>query len=161
MDTAATIAQGGQPYWEETFDHPKLGKLTFKVSSLPRTKDWLAHAVAQEQYGPGLSMAGLPSALAAAVAAMKTFIQVPVIDEKRIEDPDNGHVRIEQTFYDPLEDEHVEFVTLVWASFYNWRAQTLSKETQDAVKNSSGATSGPESAEPSPATTDSPQPTHA
>jgi hypothetical protein len=153
---AKQIAQGQQPAWEKTFEHPKHGSLTFRVKKLPTVADWIAHTNVQEQLTPG----GTPSVLSAAVAAMSTFMEVPILDENRIEDPDNpDHFRIEVVRYDPLQDEDFTWVCKVWLDFYAWRETTISDSTQEQVKNSSRATAGDADGGSSLVTTDSPQPT--
>lgn len=153
MDEVKTIALGGEPRWEQEFPHPTHGELTFVVERTPRVKDWLAHAAMQEKIAPGLEGA-MAGELAAAVAAMYTFMQRPVIAEKRIEDPDTpGHERIEKTLYDPLEDEQMEFPVRVWRAWFEWRIGLL--QQREALKNSSGVTSGANDADSSPATTTS------
>jgi len=154
MDAVQITARGGEPAWSGTFDHPEYGKLTFTVKRTPRNKDWLNHAVTQEQIAPGLTNGGGSGVLAAAIAGMMTFIDRPVISEDRVEDPDNpDHVTVTQVRYDPLEDESIDYPVQVWLDFMTWRAELLNKV--DEVKNSSGVTSGPTSEDSSPEPTDS------
>lgn len=159
MDTAALIAKGGEPAWQETFDHPEHGKLTFVCKAMPTGSDWLRQAMVQDALAPGL-MTGTGAVLAAAAAGMQTIIEPPVIDEKRIEDPDNpDHVKIELTRYDPLVDPNTQFPIDVWIAFHAWRIEVLGERTKDAVKNSSGATSGGANDGSSPERSESPQTT--
>lgn len=155
MDPVREIAAGGEPAWRQTFTHPEHGELEFVVREMPKTRDWLAHAVAQEALGPGLG-GSVNAALAAAVAGMQTFVEVPVLSEEREEDPDNpDHIRIRQVRYDPLDDENFDFPILVWATFMNWRGDLFSR--REDLKNSSGVTSTASADDSSPASTESPQ----
>lgn len=158
MDDATLIAKGGQPQWTGTFEHPVHGELVF-TARMPTGSDWCAQSVMQEELAPG-GLSGASALLPASIAGLLTILKLPVLSERREEDPDvPGHVKIVQTFYDPREDPYIEFVTRVWLDFYRWRLEILS--LGDKVKNSSGATSGDADGDSSPATTDSPQPTPA
>lgn len=155
MEAAETAARGGQPAWKHEFEHPELGKLTFSVAKAPRVRDWLQHAVVQEDVAPGLG--GYSGMLAAAVAGMRTFVQTPVLHEERQVDEDNpDHVKIIQHRYDPLEDEHMDFPVEVWVTFMAWRSDLLGANGVEQAKNSSGATkeSLVDSSESSPGSTD-------
>lgn len=159
MDTAETIGRGGEPAWQHTFPHPKHGDLTFTVARTPVVQDWLDHAVVQETIAPGLT--GFNGVLSAAVAGMRTFVKCPVVDRVETEDENTpGHVIVELIRYDPLQDEDLGFPMLVWGTFMKWRADALSDDTRDAVKNGSGATPGQPIDGLSPAPTASPQTTH-
>jgi hypothetical protein len=158
MDEAKTIALGGHPAWKHTFDHPEHGPLTFSVEKLPTNRDWLNLAVASELAAPGVQ-SGVGAALAEAIAGLQTIIKRPEISREEVPDPDDSsHVKVTITFYEPLDDQDMGFVTLVWATFMNWRAELLSKDTREQVKNSSGATNGLESVASSPDATDSRSP---
>jgi hypothetical protein len=158
MDDAKTIALGGSPAWKHTFDHPEHGPLEFSVEKLPTNREWLALAVASELAAPGVQT-GVGAALAEAIAGLQTIIKRPEISRTEVPDPDDAsHVKVTIEFYEPLDDQDMSFVTLVWATFMNWRADLLSKDTREQVKNSSGATSGPASVASSPAATPSPSP---
>jgi hypothetical protein len=161
MDEAKTIALGGQPAWKHTFDHPEHGPLTFSVEKLPTNRDWLALAVASEQLAPSVQ-SGVGAALAEAIAGLQTIVKRPEISRTEEADPDDAsHVKVTVQFYEPLDDQDMGFVTVVWATFMNWRADLLSKDTREQVKNSSGATSGPEPVVSSPDATASLSPTPA
>lgn len=149
---ARAIAAGNEPYWEGTFEHPDHGELTFRVKRKPQVMDWLAHTNAQ------YALTGdAPSVLSGAVAGLQTFVECPVIREEPEDDnPDGDYVRVKQVRYDPLTDEHMEFPVQVFGAFFKWRAETLSDDTREQVKNSSGATSGPSDGEPLPEPTASP-----
>jgi hypothetical protein len=162
MDPIKEIAAGGQPSWENTFDHSELGKLTFRCKRMPTARQWLDQAIAQDNLQAGL--VALPSGatvlLAAAIASMQTIIECPVIREDRRVDPDNpDHEWIEQTRYDPLNDPDIAFITAVYLDFWTWR-QTLLNRVEEVGK-SSGETSGEGSDESLPPTMDSPSTTHA
>ena len=155
---AKAIAHGQPVIWERTFPHPEHGDLKFRVPRPPRVRDWLEHAQRQEQIASGVT--GANAVLAAACAGMYTFMDVPVIREDRKEDPDNpDHVTVTKVYYDPLDDENVDFPVEVWIDWVNWRLALASKDTKEQVKNSSEATDGGPDSGPSLATTASPQPT--
>lgn len=157
MDPIKQIAVGEEPVWRETFEHPEYGDLEFSVERSPRVRDWLAQQVLQQQIAPGLAdVGGVAGMLPASCAGILTLMKLPVVDEATIEDPDTpGHATIKRTFYDPLEDEHIDFPVLVWASYFKWRADLA--DQRDALKNSSGAPtpepSSPSDSESSPAGT--------
>lgn len=172
------IARGEPASWEGTFKHPRYGDLTCRVPELPKNKDWLRHATLQDELiielgaktvvgedGERRTVLGNPNnvgsgtaQLASAIAALKTIIQVPVIEERRIEDPENAaHERIEKVYYDPLEDDDMSFALQVWTEFWVFRLALLNKVGD--LGKSSGETPGSASDASSPAATVSPSTT--
>lgn len=161
MDEPETIASGGQPEWSEEFEHPVLGKLSFRVRRLPTTLEWLAVAALAEQVAPGVTV-GTGALLAEAVAGILQLMERPVVRETRVEDPDTpGRQKLVQEQYDPRVDVHADFPIVVWGAFNVWRNRILSPDTLEQAKNSQGATDSPgsETVAPSPEPTDSPHST--
>lgn len=155
------IAVGGQPQWEETFEHRQFGKLTFKAK-LPTALALARHSIEMDNlltdlYGEARLGTQL---IVAAIAGLKTLIELPVVSETRREDEDvPERVVIEKVYYDPEAETDETFLSEVWTSFSLWRTKFIDKV--DELKNSSGETSGNGSSESSTATTDSPSTIHA
>lgn len=157
-----TIAHGGQPVWEETFEHPEHGPLTFKAK-LPTAIQLTRHSIEMDNLLAALY--GEPSfqtqIMVAAIAGLKTLIERPVVAEKRFEDDDTGMTKIEKLYYDPDSEVHEAFLGDVWRSYAEWRADFTNPKKVKSLGNSSGETSGSGSSESSTATTDSPSTTPA
>jgi hypothetical protein len=159
-DALRTIAAGGEPAWEGTYEHPQYGSLTFRVPKMPKSEDWLRHAIKQDQlivaYGGNPNDVGSGTAmLAAAIAGVRRedgyepIVKPPVINEERLPDPDTpGHERIEKRYYDPLADEGTDIAMQAWLEFCAWRMGLLEKVGE--LGEGSGATSGSASADSSP-----------
>jgi hypothetical protein len=148
MDHATTIARDAQPSWEQTFDHPEHGKLTFKVPKLPTTMDWLRVESTREQLAPAIAAgAGAGAALSEAIAGILALMSRPVIREERFEDPDTpGHEKLKQTLYDPREDPRFEFALVVWGAFNVWRNDVLSISAAPSTTTESHVSSASEPA---------------
>lgn len=167
---AQRIARGQEPApFERTFTHPIHGELTFRTTRMPKAHQLLAHSVEIDNQLHRLQVGAEPRTatmiLAAGIAGLKQLDpdvpsrgvlmeHLPIIDERRTEDPETGGVTIERVYYD-AEDEHdVGFLTEVWVAYSQWRNGIL--EGVDAVKGRSGETVGPDSSESSTAPTVSP-----
>jgi hypothetical protein len=152
-----TIAHGGQPVWEETFEHPEYGPLTFKAK-LPTALVLTAHSIEMDNmFGLLYAEPSLQTQImVAAISGVKVLMERPVVAEKRTEDPDNGMVRVEKVFYDPDAEIHESFLGDVWRSYSEWRQDFTNPKKVAALGNSSGETNGSDSNESSTATTDSP-----
>lgn len=155
-----TIAHGGQPVWEETFEHPDHGPLTFKAK-LPTAIQLTHHSIGMDNLlGALFAEPSLQTQImAAAITGLKVLIERPVVDEKRSEDPDTGLTKIEKVFYDPDTELHESFLNDVWRSYAEWRQEFTNPKKVAALGNSSGETNGSDSNESSTATTDSPSTT--
>jgi hypothetical protein len=157
-DPVKVIARGGQPSWEETYEHPEHGEMTFK-GKLPTARQLMEQSIAMDNLlaelsGDNQARSGTVM-LASSITGMLHVLELPVVREERVvEDPDSGHEVIHQIRYDPMEEPDTEFLVNVWADFWLWRQNQL--ERIGELKNSSGETSGNGSSEPSNATTDSP-----
>lgn len=165
-DPIAQIAEGREPLWEQTFEHPEHGPLIFRVTKTPTNADWLRHAAAKDQMiraqgGHPDDMGSQTQLFAAACAGIRELMECPLIAEKRVQDPEvEGHERIERIRYDPLEDTGMGFPIEVWITFFTWRGKLL-EDGVGELKNASGESGGSELGEPSPAATLSPSTTPA
>lgn len=159
MDSIRQIAAGDAVPWEQTFQHPKYGELTARISDMPKNKDWLRHAnetdrLIREFGGDPDEVATSTQTFAAALAGFRIIFEPIVIAERRQETDEAGHERIEKDYYDPLEDEDPGSAMGVWVEFWAWRRNLL--ERVDDLGKSSGETTGSESDGSSPAGTVSP-----
>jgi hypothetical protein len=154
------VAHGGQPVWEETFEHPEHGPLKF-TAKLPTALLLTKQSIEMDNILADLT--GEPSfqtqVMAAAISGLKVLIRVPVIHETRKHDDDTGKTTIEKVYYDPEAELHEAFLGDVWRAYSVWRSSFVNKV--DELKNSSGETSGSGSNESSTATTVSPSTTPA
>lgn len=144
------IARGGNPEWVQDFEHPLHGTLTFRAK-MPKALDLMQHSVEMDNLLDDLR--GEPRAatmlLVSALAGMtdSLLMEMPVIDEQRVEDADRGSVKIERVFYDPQEERDPGFLVEVWTAYSMWRAQKL--EVVDDLKARSAPTGGSGSSESS------------
>lgn len=162
MDPIAQIAEGREPTWTETFTHPTYGELTFSVSRKLTNADWLRHSgtrdlILQEQgFGPD-QVGSQTGYLAAACAGIGVLMDRVKIGERRVTDDVPGHEKIEIDYYDPLDDDDLQFPIQVWDSFFAWRMELLG--SVDELKKDSATTGGVEPGGPSHDPTGSPQTT--
>ncbi len=149
------IADGIQPVWTETFDHPIYGPLTFSAK-LPNALTLAQQSVEMDNLLGRLDAEPRSGTmvLVAAIAGLKTLVDRPVIRERRVEEPENDHTIIEKDYYDPEEEVSEVFLVRVWTEFSMWRAAFL--EEAERLGESSRETAGPGSNEPSTSPTDSP-----
>lgn len=164
-DPLRTVAHGGQPEWEGTYEHLEHGELTFKAK-LPKTKALTAHSIAMDNELAELTAPEGPRPgtmiLVAALAGMKTLVELPVIDRREETDEDApGRTKIVTVYYDPDEEVDTGFLVQVWTDFSVWRQTFLTRVGE--LGNSSGETSSPgnDSSESSSDTTGSPSTTPA
>lgn len=166
---AQTIARGGNPPWEQTFEHPRHGPLTFR-GQLPTNGQTLAHRVALDARLaelPDVATARNPTLiLAAGLAAMELvdgasgaarLLMLPEISRTE-EETERGTI-VRKVFYNADEDTDADFVVDVWMAYSAWRASLL--EELDAVKGPSGEITGSGSSTSSTAPTVSPSTTPA
>lgn len=169
---AERIGRGLPPKpWEQTFEHPRLGPLTFKAT-LPRALELAEHSVRIDNVLAGLTseprvatmilaaaIAGLAHEDGVDAAGRSCLVELPCVREDRVDEPEKGSVRIERHFYDAAAESDIAFLIEVWNAFSIWRRDLL--EEVDAVKGSSGVTDGNGSKQPSAAPTNSPSTTPA
>jgi hypothetical protein len=168
---ARTIAAGGNPLFEQTFEHPVHGPLTFR-GRLPLATDSLRHSVAIDnllvELAPGADPSFQTKVVAGAIAGMTVPDNAPAGKALMLELPevardpdpeDEGRVRVR--YYDAATEASMEFLAEVWLAYSGWRAQMLSDETVEAVGESSGgpAMSSGASSTPSAGATAPPSPT--
>lgn len=152
------IANGITPEWEQTFEHPVFGPLTFKAK-LPKAKALAAHSIEMDEQLGQMEATPRPSTmvLVAAIAGVKTLLERPVIRERREYDESVSREVVHQDLYDPEEEVSEEFLADVWMAFSLWRNSFLLRVGE--LGNSSGETTGSSSSEPSSEPTDSPSTT--
>lgn len=169
VDPLKTIAAGGNPVWEQTYKHPVHGDLTFrgalptadKLTEQSIMADYLADQAAERlsaATGTSISvenLSGDSALLVAAIAGVATLLELPVLREDRIEDPDRPeHVRIDRVRYNPREEQFEAFLVRVWVDYATWRVGMI--ERVDELGKSSGVTTGQDSNGESSEPTESP-----
>lgn len=172
MDPIRQIAAGEDVAWSKEYEHPKFGKLVFSVPGMPKNRDWLRHAVRQDELIGELGASRDPETgemrpgdpdktgqstktLAASIAGLQVIFEPVPVGEERTEDPEvPGHETIVKRFYDPLEDESTDITVQAWLEFCGWRMGLLNRAGE--LGKSSGEILGSESGESSLAPMDSP-----
>lgn len=160
-DPLQTIAEGGDPCWEQTYDHPVHGELVFRTSRMPKNEDWLVHAARVDEM---LASRGLdPDAVgqrtatyAAAMVGIGTIIEPPILETKIVAvEGEAGHQKEQVIRYDPLEDDS-NVPVRAWMDFNRWRQEIMARAAEGELGNSSGETPGSASGDSSPEPTASP-----
>jgi hypothetical protein len=169
MDPIEQIARGENPAWEITLEHPQYGPLTFRLDGLPKNAEWLRHAMRTDELLREAGARELPDGRvipgnpddagtatklwAASLAGTQVLFAPVVIRERRVEDAESGHERIEKDYLDPAADD-TEIAVEAWLQFRAWHAELLDRGAD--LGKGSGETTGSESDASSPAGTDSP-----
>lgn len=158
---AEKVAHGGQPQWEHTARHRLYGELTF-TGRMPDATGLTAQSLRVDELLNELPADVTPRTatmvLVAARAGLPTLIDLPVIrEENLVDDPETGHTKVKQHFYNPDTEIDERFLANVWLDYSQWRDGIL--QALDSVKSSSGGTSGSESAGSSTAAMEPPQAT--
>lgn len=142
------IAQGLQPEWEHTANHPAYGPLTFRAK-LPTALQLAQQSVEMDNLLTNLDGDARQGTmiLVAAIAGLKTLVECPVVREEREEDPESGRTVISKVHYNPEAETSEVFLVEVWTAFSLWRASFMARS--DDLGESSGETTGNGSNEPS------------
>ena len=146
------IAEGREPKpFRGTFEHAVHGPLQFTMK-MPRAAELIEHSVEMDNTLARLNAQPREGTmmLVAALAGLKTLVQLPVIDRKveEVEDSDVEE-RVTLTYYDPDAEFNQLYVVEVWNAASKWRRALLDPEFMEALGKDSEPTPGSGSSTPS------------